>query len=173
MWEEAAEGIGKQASRAAVAFAWRPFPTAGPGAAGANHHHHQISNNSTSSNFAEDLLNTLTHHGLFGPGYRCAGRFSPTPCFFWFSPAFSVTQLKVTGWKLLGSTSTLLRPNKRNKKSSAKSNCPPFWHWFDIIFLRMISIMWYLVLNSSELLVNFFSLLFKVLITFPIDKKYD
>ena len=56
-----------------------------------------------------------------------------------FSSAFSVTQLKVTGWKLLGSTSTLLRPNKTSKKSSvlkkisAKSNRSLFWDWFDII----------------------------------------
>ena len=103
-----------QAGGAAVAFVRRPFlhqlelelePTAtstsSPRSSNSILQHQTLH---------QTLLSTLPHHGLFGPGYRCAGRFA-------FSPPLSVTQLKVTGLKQV---SRRILP----KSFSAKQNHP-------------------------------------------------
>ena len=48
-------------------------------------------------------LTTLPHHGLFRPGYRCSGRFLKNAAFYFPQP-LSVSQLKVTGFKLVDSS---------------------------------------------------------------------
>ena len=70
-----------------LSFGGRFLP-AGALWAGANHHH-QTSKKlqlqpPSSPDFASDtFLSTLPRHGLFGPGYRCSGRFGGIiPSFF-------------------------------------------------------------------------------------------